>query len=703
MDGSWRPHGGLPPEPSTFVGRERELRRVRDALAAARLVTLTGPGGVGKTRVALRAARDAAAAFPDGVRLVELSGLRDPGLLAGAVAASLGVRDGMAHVPVGLLAGGLRDRRLLLVLDTCEHLVGAAADLVRALLAGCPELRVLATSRQPLDVLGERVLPVPPLAVPVSGPASGDNGPAGGGDAVALFAARAAEAVPGFAVTRANRADVELLCRRLDGIPLAIELAAVRLRTLSLEQLMRRLDLLFWTLGDGPSEEARHQTLRTTVGWSHELCAPHERLLWARLSVFAGGFDLTMAEEVCADDRLDRVSVVARLVGLVDKSIVQRSGPGRYAMLDTVREYGAAWLEMVEDARPLRRRHRDCVLRLAEAAAGRWLTGDYLDWVRRLEAERDNVRAALDHSLSVPGERATGVRLLNALWHVWIGRSRFAEGCHWMDRALAVTGETTPGRVGLLWRNAVFRLCQGDREAAHALLAEGLKLAERADDRPGYARVQRTLGMAATFLGDRAGADRAFAEALPVFEAAGLTRDLVLHRLLRAFLHIRDGEPGPGVAECAAGLALLADQPGEPWARGWFSYLNALAHWFAGDVESCAAHLMPALEMFHRMRDPVGVTHCFEVMGWVLARRRRYAEGAILLGAASRYPARTGVPHLGDRALAAQHRRLEEQARAALGAEAFERHHRRGRTLTPEETVRFAHRGGFGADDRYRA
>ncbi|MBW8483727.1 ATP-binding protein [Actinomadura parmotrematis] len=692
MDGAWRdgpwpePSGrsesGLPAEASSFVGRSRELAELGRALERSRLVTLTGPGGVGKTRLALRAAHERAGLFSGGVRLVELSALRDGALLAETIAEAVGAPS-PARVPARLGTG-----RCLLVLDTCEHLVGACAPLVRDLLRRCPALRVLVTSRQPLDLDGERVLPVRPL--PVAARRDGDRGGDGGdGEAVALFAERAAEVVPGFAVTAANRDAVALLCRRLDGIPLAIELAAVRLRSIPLERLLNHLDILFWMLDNGPSELARHQTLRTTVGWSHELCAPLERLLWARLSVFAGGFDLAMAERVCADDRLGRVGVGTLLHGLVDKSIVQRTGPDRYVMLDTLREYGAAWLDAVEDARPLRVRHRDCMIDLAARAGAAWLTGGGLGWVRRLEAERDNLRAALEFCLGAAGEARTGMRLAVALWPVWACGSRFAEARLWLDRVLAAVPAPVPERAAALWQAAHVRTCQGDSPEALPLIAEALKLADRAGDRHGYGRAQRTLGAAATFMGDRDRAAAAFAEARRALEG-GPRADLVLLHFLSGFHLARHGAPRRALAECDRALRLLEGVAGECWGRAWALYVRALAHWFLDEIDDCARTLRACVAMFRRVEDPVGLTSALELLGWVCARRRRYEEGAVLLGAASRYPDKVPVPRLGDPALEDLHTRLEAQALAALGRERYGEHHRRGRVLAVDEIVRFA-------------
>jgi non-specific serine/threonine protein kinase len=327
--------GDLPAEPSSFVGRRAELAEVRHLLRGTRLLTLTGVGGVGKTRLASRVAGQVRRSFPDGVRLVELAGLRDPRLVPRAVANAVGIADQSARDEVEVLVECLSDRQLLLVVDNCEHLLPAVARLLLDLLRGVPGLRVLATSREALEVTGERLYPVPPLAVP-------DRGPA-----VALFAERAATACPDFALTDANAPLVAAVCRRLDGIPLAIELAAARLRSLSLAQVAGRLDDRFALLTAGNHTTPRQQTLRGTIDWSFALCSPPERLLWMRATVFAGGFDLAAAERVCAGAGLREGELAQALAGLVAKSVlgtVDGAGGRRYRMLETIGEYGLARL-----------------------------------------------------------------------------------------------------------------------------------------------------------------------------------------------------------------------------------------------------------------------------------------------------------------------------------------------------------------------
>jgi len=331
--------GDLPAEVSGFVGRRDELARLARQLRSARLVTVTGPGGVGKTRVALRTASRLSGEFEGGVCLAELAGLRDPELLPHTVATCLGLPERDARTQLGAVLDYLRDRQLLLILDTCEHLVDACASLAGAVARETAGVTVLATSRQPLDIPGEHTCLIPPLPVPEA-----RSRDAAGGDSVELFAQRAAAVVPGFAITEANREDVARLCRRLDGIPLAIELATVRLRAVPLEQLASRLEDRFRLLtGSRRAALPHHQTLRTATEWSYDLCSPAEQLLWARLSVFAGSFDIAAAEQVCGGGALARADILETLIGLVDKSVVLRTGDNgaRYRLLDTIREFGA--------------------------------------------------------------------------------------------------------------------------------------------------------------------------------------------------------------------------------------------------------------------------------------------------------------------------------------------------------------------------
>src|SRR6516164_504795 len=375
--------GNLPAELTTFVGRRGELAEVRRLLAGSRLVTLTGVGGVGKTRLALRAAAGLARAFRDGVWLVQLDQLRDQALVAQAVAGALGLQDRAGYAQAAALADYLSARQLLLVLDNCEHLVDAAAKLADLLLRAAAGLRVLATSREALTTDGETVLAVPPLAAPEAGRrltvAELARFPAAG-----LFAERAAQVVPGFALNEANMAAVAGICGRLEGLPLAIELAAAQTRVLSPEQIDARLgDRLGLLTRGGRARPARQQTLRASIEWSWELCTRAERLLWARCSVFAGGFELDAAEDICADDRLAAGDVLDLLAALASKSILaveHGEGVARYRLPETLREYGQERLRESGEDTALRRRHRDWHEQLARRADTGWLSLQMTDW-----------------------------------------------------------------------------------------------------------------------------------------------------------------------------------------------------------------------------------------------------------------------------------------------------------------------------------
>jgi len=439
------PTGHLAADVTSFVGRRREIEQTK-RLLSTRLTTLTGPGGVGKTRLALRVAGDLPRAFPDGVWLVELADLRDPALLAHTVADQLGIRDPASRWVLTRLADFLGSKHLLLVLDNCEHLIDACAVLADSLLRACPDLRILATSRQPLRTAGESCLLVGPLAQC---------------EAVNLFADRAAAVLPGFTVDERNAAAVASLVRQLDGIPLAIELATVRLRALSVDQVLERLSDRYRLLTRGTrSAPPRQQTLRSLIDWSYYLCTERERTVWARLAVFAGGFELDPAEDVCAGADISNEDVLDVVASLVDKSVLLREEHGplvRYRMLETIRQYGQERLAEAGEEELLRRGHRDWYERLVERFEAEWLGPDQAGWLTRLRLEHGNLRAAMDYCLTAPAPAT----------EQYAGRAK----------ALRVTG----------WLTA---LHTGDADRARALLNQAGEL----DDRLGVALCFDALG-----------------------------------------------------------------------------------------------------------------------------------------------------------------------------------------------------------------
>ncbi len=507
--------GNLPAELTTFVGRADELAAIGETLGRARLVTLAGTGGVGRTRLALRAASLLAEDFPDGAWLVELSSVTDPALLPDRLCRALSVQNQSARPDTDVLVEHLAERSALLVLDTCEHLVDSCAILVETLLRAAPGLRVLTTTRQTLGVPGEHVIPVAPLPPPPDRPDPGDLRP----DALALFLERARAVDPAFAPSPENLAAAARLCRRLDGIPLAIELAAVRLRALSVTQVAERLDDRFRVLGHrSATTDRRHHTLESSIRWSHELCSPEERLVWARLSVFAGDFALEAAERVCGDGDLPD-GVLEPLVGLVDKSIVLRcdtpAGP-RFAMLDTLREYGTRRLRETGGWDAAVRRHRDHYLDLARRFEADWATGDQLAWCDRLRPEYANVTAALRRCLDDPAGHRAGLALAARLGFFWIAAGHTRPGRELLQAFLERCPDPTPDRAWALWVCGWIATAQADFAAAERAAAESLRIADALGDRRLRAYATYTLGVRAVVGGDL---ERGVALSL---EAAGL-------------------------------------------------------------------------------------------------------------------------------------------------------------------------------------
>ena len=445
-----RAANNLPADLTSFVARRPEAAQIRQLLSTSRLVTLVGVGGVGKTRLAVHVARDVQRAFPDGVFLVELAALTDPALLPHTVIDALAIPEQSSRAPMNILADYLRHRQTLLVFDNCEHLLESAAEITAALLRSTPGLRILATSRQALRVPGEHIMPVPTLPVPAPD-VPFVPGFATQYAALALFAERAAAVVPGFAITAENEAAVLRLCQRLEGIPLAIELAAVRLRVLAVADLATRLDRRFQLLTEGSrTAPERHQTLRAAIDWSFDLCTPAEQLLWARASVFAASFDLEAVEAICADGRLLPEAIIDTVAGLTDKSIFIReehAGRVRFRMLETIREYGQARLRESGTEPALKQRHRNWYVRLVEEASAEWFGPRQEGWSTRLLLEHANLRIALEFCLAQPDQVRIGLHLAGIPWFLWVACGFLTEGRYWLDRALSLDNDPSPERA----------------------------------------------------------------------------------------------------------------------------------------------------------------------------------------------------------------------------------------------------------------
>ncbi len=684
--------GNLPAELTSFVGRRGELAQVKQLLAGSRLVTLTGVGGVGKTRLALRAAAGLRRAFRDGVWLVQLDQLRDQALVAQAVAAALGLQDRAGYTPAATLADYLAGRQLLLVLDNCEHLVDAAAKLADLLLRAAAGLRVLATSRESLNIDGETVLPVGPLAAPDPGQqltlAELARFPAAG-----LFAERATQVVPGFALTEANVAAVAGICRRLEGLPLAIELAAARLPVLSPEQIDARLgDRLGLLTRGGRTRPARQQTLRASIEWSYELCSQAERLLWARLSVFAGGFELDAAEGICADHRLPADQMLELLAALAGKSILTAAhgkGVARYRLPETLREFGQERLHESGEYTALRRRHRDWHEQLARQADTDWLSPQIADLTARLSREHANVQAAQDFCQAEPGEAETGLRIALHVWlfYYWIA-GHVSEGRYRLGQVLAQAGEPTIWRAQGQLLASFLAAASGDRGAVQPLLGQGTSLAGQLNDPATRAFAAWASGHVFLFAGDLPQAI-AYCEdglaALPAAAVRGRQRAHLLICLANAAGLAGDEERA---VACHRELAALTEAGSDYIRRAYSAYsLWALgaAAWRRGDLDRATGLQQQSLRL--RRNDRMGSTFSVEALAWIAASRHQYERAAVLLGAATGLLQSMGTTLDGFQPLAGYQRDCERQARQALGEAAFQAAYHRGLELPAEDVL----------------
>src|ERR1700722_10911047 len=660
-----------------FVGRQSELAQIAAMLERGRLVTVVGPGGVGKTRVSLCAAARAAGNYPDGVWIVEQSGLRDPLLLPNTVASVLGLPEQDARSALDAVLEYLRDKRLLLILDTCEHLLDACAELIQAILPEAPGVTVLATSRQPLDTLGEQNFAVQPLPVPDSDTVELDRG-----DAVELFALRAAAAVPDFRVTRANSADVIGLCRRLDGIPLAIELAAVQLRGLALDELGKRLDHRFAGLTGGrPGALERHQTLHTAIEWSYGLCSLPEQRLWARLSVFAGTFSLAAAEEVCAEVELERGDVVNALIELVDKSVVLREG-SRYRMLDTLREFGADRLAESGEEAACRARHIGRYLSRARYFGDHFADDDQMDRYHELRETHSNVRAALEYALDDPADPAepgeaprrwrSGLEMACALYGYWQISGLLGEGGYWLSKALERFPEAGRERALALVNRGFVRSFHGDIAGALADCEEGTEIGLAIGDDAIVARGCQHLHLTLTFLGQHDDALKVGAEARDRLRACGDRAGEVIFMGQQGHLHHLAGRPVESVATCEEGLAMLGPGGGEQWLRSYLYLIYGLAlYQMPGREAECEAVVRQGLLGKSKLGDIVGMAYALNILGWVSVKVGLPDRAAWLLGTAQPLWARCGAPFSGTAIMEQFHLDAERDAAAAMGAERY--------------------------------
>ena len=710
----------LPMQLTSFVGRERELAEVRALLATARLLTLTGPGGSGKTRLAVQLAADLTDDFESGVAFVSLAPIRDTGLVPAAIAQALGVQEAAGRPLVENLQDYLRDKQLLLLLDNFEQVL-PAAPLVSELLAAGPRLKVLVTSRAVLHLSGEYDYPVPPLNLPDPG-----RPPPAGLDlvstltqfeAVRLFVERARAAKPDFAVTEGNLPAVAEICRRLDGLPLAIELAAARVRLLPPQAMLARLvgaygrTPLQLLTGGARDQPARLQTMQGAIAWSYDLLDAAEQTLFRRLSVFAGGCRLEAAEAVAGlrteDSGLSgaeaasvlspQSSVLDLLASLEEKSLVRQDetagGEPRFWMLETIREYGLERLEASGEATELRRRHAAYFLALAEEGDAHLRGPQQVAWLTRLEAEHDNLRAALvwsrlalERSEGTPaGDAEMGLRLAGALAWFWRLHSHFSEGRRWLQALLATsTVEPSPLRVRALTGAGLLAFAQSDYPAARALLEEGVALARELGDRPGLAWALHALGRVTVLERDNEGAKALLEESVALFRDVGDPRGMAYSLCFLGAVARQQRVFGRATALFKESDALLR-RAGDTWGL-----LAVLLQWGAfanrqGDHERAATLYGECLSLARNL----GSTWIMGESLWGLAsvaRSQKRLERAVrLYGAANALLNAIGAP--GPPAIRAVIEQSLAAARAELGEEAFAAAWAAGRAMPVDEAV----------------
>ena len=678
--------GYLPAPVSGFVGRGGELADVVRLVASSRLVSVTGVGGIGKTTLAAHAARQLKPDFPDGVWLVELAELRDGALLVDSVAGALGIRDQPGRSRLDVLVGFLSECRVLLVLDNCEHLVDDVANLAGNLLRCCPQLHILATSREVLGIGGEAVVALSPLAVP-----DPDGDPTlrslAACAAVALFVQRASAALPGFALTEANAAAVASVCTRLEGLPLALELAAARVRALSVEQIAKGLSDRFTLLTRGKrGAPGRQHTLAGCIEWSYQLCTTTEQDMWARLSVFAGSFDLAAAHHVCggslsSEQCLDVLSV------LVDKSILIRADQGaatRYRLLDTVREYGSARLSSTEFD-PVHRRHADWYQRLLAQGWAEWFGPRQEHWLHRLTIELPNIREALQFRLkecpTVALQMAADAR------RFWFFRGMLTEARRWLDLSLSAIGtEPTQLRIRGLYEAAGTATLQGDLAVAHARVAEARTLLTVVDDSRSSGLIDAVDAQLAMFSADLEHARACSQRALETSD------DYEIRAMMMFFMgRVLDFS---GAHDAAMSwhdkMLALTNARGDRYHRSWAQFSLSLGLWGNGESERAVEPVRQALDTWSVLNQTWASSYCLEVLAWIAGAHHDPRRAVVLMAAASALSRATGSVSLPFPQMKTWHDECEGTARSVLNASEFEAAWAEGSAFSLEGAAAYA-------------
>ncbi len=685
------PRHNLPAELTSFVGRERELADVAQLLAGTRLLTLIGAGGCGKTRLALQAADEVLQEYPDGVWLVELESLSDPGLVPQAVASTLGVAEQPGRSATESLARYLKPRTVLLLMDNCEQLVSGCAILVDTLLRRCADLRILATSREGLRIAGELTYLVPSLSLPDphAHPTAERVMQSG---AVRLFAERASFHQPGFSVTDVNAPAVVRVCHRLDGMPLAIELAAARIRALTVEQISSRLDDRFRLLtGGSRAALPRHQTLRAAVDWSYDLLSEPERTLWRRVSVFAGGWTAVAAESICPGGGVEAADVLDLLMRLVDKSLVLvdvHSREARYRLSETVRQYGRNKLWDSGESVDVQDRHLDWYMRLAEQAEVELRGPGQVAWLDQLEIEQDNLRQALEWSHMKGDGAESELRLAGALRWFWFIRGHWSEGRAWLERALTRKSEA-PGSEAAraLLGAAMLARFQGDLGQARAWCEDGLAMSRNLGDKESLAWFLVWLGALKLHEGHYGRAAILFEESLIPSRELG-DKALISTALADLGVVARiQGDLDRADSRFSESL-IFSREGGDTWRAAMSLHGLGKVAFRRGDYMAAGEFYTESLALSKRVRDKWITDDCIEGLAAVASSQGRHRQASRLLGAADALREMLGYQPLADEL--ADHDACVAAAQAGLGESAFAAAWAEGRAMTLEQAIDIA-------------
>jgi predicted ATPase len=623
------PRTNLPQQLTSFVGREKEIAEIKARLASTRLVTLTGTGGVGKTRLSIQAGAALLDQFADGVWQVELAAFTDANAVPQAVAASLHIREESRRPLTQTIIDYLREKNLLLILDNCEHLVAACAQFADALLRACPNLRILATSREALNIIGETIYRLPSLSLPDVPHLTIDDAQLATVllqfDSVRLFVERAIAAAPGFAITNRNARAVARVCVRLDGIPLAIELAAARVKTLSVEQIATRLDDQFNLLSLGNRTALpRQQTLRALIDWSYNLLPANEQILFQRLTVFNGDWNLEAAEFICGD----HLDVMNLLTQLADKSLVNvveaNNVDTRYHFLETIRQYALQKFETATDQASIQQRHCDYFLRIVEEAEPNLHGGDQVAWLNRLETDYANVQTAFDWAMTRTDANSV-LRFAGALWQFWNIRGYWNEGVTRLRQALVLDARATSARAQTLIGLGILSMYQSDYATAQNSLVEARNIAQAIDDQRLFAGAVHGLGRIAQDHGDYVQATQLYRQALAAFKSANDQWGTAGALLNLGMVELYGGHTPAAQAlftESLAGFRQIGDK------RNIGRILNNL-----GLIEYLAEHYTNARTLYEEslaidreLHDTPGMANKLDNLGYIALRLGDYVQ-----------------------------------------------------------------------------